>query len=205
MQVTHPSALAVLLDGQVQHHSLLSVIDARDACCIALPVIGLYLVDHVGRQVLQGCLHVLPEELLSIHQYLRDGPAVQGIFPVLIYLHSGQLLHQFLHHRTFLHLEGIGVIHQSVITHRHLCHLPLHHRFTHQCGIFTQEHVAQQQAVGLARDAYAHVFIKESHAGEAHDEPAHRHVGEHILPVVACLCELYGLAVIADEMHMHAR
>ena len=149
-------------------------------------------------------MHVLSEELLSVHQYLCDGPSVHGIFAVVVYFHSRQFLHQFLHHLPFLHLEGLGVVHQGVIAYGHLRHLSFHHSLFHQCAVFLQIYGSQHEVTCLACDVQGSVLFVESHAGELHGVFPWGNVGQGVLPVLCCLCELCQFSFGVDEAHVHS-
>ena len=76
VHVAKPAVLHALLHRQVQHRLLLAIVDTRHARAVALPFVGLQLVDHVRGDVLHRHLLVVQEKLLAVHQNLRDLLAV---------------------------------------------------------------------------------------------------------------------------------
>jgi len=68
----------------------------------------LYLVDHLGGQVLQGDVGVITEELLAVHQYAlhRFALCLDG---AVVVDDAGHLGHQVLGRGVGMHLEGVGV------------------------------------------------------------------------------------------------
>ena len=97
-QLAEPSFLLVLLDGKVKHRLFVSVIYSRHPCQVALPVIRLYLINNIRRQVLHHQFAVVAEEFLAVHQNLAHGLAVPRQASVFLFHHSGQAFHQVFHH-----------------------------------------------------------------------------------------------------------
>ena len=96
VEIEQPALLCALLQGEVEHGLLFAIIYTRDARVVALAVVGLELLHHLGGQVLHGHLGVVVEELLALDHYLAHGLAVYLDGAVFVHLGTGQLLHQLL-------------------------------------------------------------------------------------------------------------
>ena len=160
--------LLVLLDGEVEDGPLVAVVDARDAGHVALPVVGLHLIDDFSGHVLQDHVAVVAEELLTIDEYLTDGLAVEREASVLVLHDAGQLHHRHLrqlafhdglrHHRRVFahhdvgHLEVARLLGQRQLE---LLHLVAHERHLQRvCG--RRDAGQQELAVLLRRGAGYH-------------------------------------------------
>ena len=162
-EASEPPAPLVLLDFQVQDGLLLAVVDAGDPCQIALLVVCLDLIDHLGRDILQHQLLVAAEKLLAIDQYLFDLLAVVGDLAAVIDDDARQLLDEFLHHGTRRQREGSGVIDHRVIHHRHLRQFARDHSFLHQRGILLHEDVLHLFVATLALEGEGKSLRLEAH------------------------------------------
>ena len=127
VHVAKPAVLHALFHRQVQHRLLLAVVDACHARAVALPFVGLQLVNHVRGDVLHCHLLVVQEKLLAVYENLANFLAVDLDGAILVHLRARQLLHQSLQRRAFRHAIGRRVIHQRVALHLHLHGVALHH------------------------------------------------------------------------------
>ena len=139
--VAKPSALAILLDAQVQHGALVAVVHTGHTGKVALSLVGLHFVHDFGRQVLQYDVAVGAIEFLAIHQELLYTLSVPGVRAVVVDHDAWQFLHQFLHQCAVLQLEGVGIVHHGVVHHRHLGQLALHDGLGHDLGILAHQDV----------------------------------------------------------------
>ena len=89
IHVGYPALLHILFHCEVKHSLLLAVIDAGDAGIVTLLVVCLYLLHHLGGQVLHGHLGVFLEELLTLYHHLRHRFAVDLDGSVVAHLCTG--------------------------------------------------------------------------------------------------------------------
>ena len=129
IDVTEPSLLESLLDGQVKHRLLLTVVNTCDAAEIRLSVVGLHLIHNLCGQVLHRHVLVIAKELLTSHEDSShrltihlDGTILNG--------HTRQLLDEVFQHTSFGHLEGISIEDEGVVLHLHLLQFTRHHSLT---------------------------------------------------------------------------
>ena len=168
VEIGHISSVHAFLDAEVEHGLLLSVFDAGDACLVALLVVELQVLDDAHGDVLQGSLHVAEHELLAVEQYLLHLLAVDGDVAILVYFCTGNTLDEFLDGRALRRAEGLGVIHDGVLSHDDLCGpsgddgLFQHGGFRLQeqaaqvlTLVASQRHLALQRLVAHGRDAEA--------------------------------------------------
>ena len=114
-----------------------------------MSVISLDILHHLCGDVLHGQFGVVAEKLLAIHHNPFDGLAVVCDGAIFGYFHAWQLLYQFLQYGSFGHAEGIGIEHESVRLHLHLCQSGYDISLLHQLGIFCQGYVANVCLLGL--------------------------------------------------------
>ena len=120
VEVSHVPAVHTLLDGEIEHRLLLSVLNTRDASLVALLIVELHVLDDGDRQVLQRRLHITEHELLTVEQDLLHLLAIHGDITILIHLSTRHTFDELLNGRAFRCTEGIRVIHQRVFLHHHL-------------------------------------------------------------------------------------
>ena len=120
VEVGHVPAVHTLLDGEVEHRLLLSVLNTCDTSLVALLVVELHILDDGNRQVLQRRLHITEHELLTVEQDLFYLLAIHGNITVLIHLSTRHTFDEFLDGGTFGRSEGIRIIHQRIFLHHHL-------------------------------------------------------------------------------------
>ena len=99
-----------LLDAQVNHGLILTVVDAGEGGLLALLLNHLHLLDEFGGDVLGGQLRVVQEEGLAVDGNLGDGFTVGGDGAVLVHFHTGELLKEVFQHIVVADLEGRGVV-----------------------------------------------------------------------------------------------
>ena len=104
------TAVHAALQSEVEHRLVVAVVDARHATQVALLVVGFYAVHDRGGQVLDGRLRVAGHELLAVDEDLLHRLAIDLDGAVVVDLGTGQLLHQFLHHRALRGLIGRSII-----------------------------------------------------------------------------------------------
>ena len=80
--------------------------------------IHLYLVYHIGRQVLQGHTRVTTEKVLAIHQQAAHEASVHHD-ATTVELHARQLTDESVEHTALSQLKLRGVEHQCVLTCHH--------------------------------------------------------------------------------------
>ena len=130
--VAEPPLLHAGLHREVDHGLRVAVIEARKHGQIALLLVGLHLVDDLGRQVFGGRLGVVREELLAVDQYLFDLLSVHRHRALSAHLHARHLLQQILKHRPFGHLVRAGAILHRVVFDLHLHGAGRHDGFSQQ-------------------------------------------------------------------------
>ena len=127
IEVSEPSLLEALLDGQVEHRLFLTVVNTGDTAKVRLLVIGLHLVHNLCRQVLHGHALVVAEELLTAHEDAPHGLAVH-LDGAILDGHTWQFLDEVFEHTSFWHLECVGIEDEGVVLHLHFLQLCRHHR-----------------------------------------------------------------------------
>ena len=127
--VAKHTLFAVLLQTEIDDTLRVVVLKARELGHIALLVNDLYLLDHFGRDILGGSLHVVAKELLAVYADALDLLAVDGHFALFVHLHAVHLLEQFLDGGSFADLVGSGVILYGIALDGHLGCFALHTDF----------------------------------------------------------------------------
>ena len=193
--------LLVLLDGEVEDGPLVAVVDARDAGHVALPVVGLHLIDDFSGHVLQDHVAVVAEELLSIDEYLTDGLAVEREASVLVLHDAGQLLDEVLHHRPFGQLEGVGIVGYRIIDHRHLRQLAFHDGLRHHRRVFAHHdvgHLEVARLLGQRQLEFLHLVAHERHLQRV---SGRRDAGQQELAVLLRRGAGYHRVALVVELH----
>ena len=113
-----PSVVHTLLYREVDDRLILAVVNAREACQIALAVDDLELIDHLGGNVLAGHSGVVAEELLAVDEDFLHLLAVGRDFAVAAHLDARQALEQVLDHGIGLGLIGVGIEFNGVLLDR---------------------------------------------------------------------------------------
>ena len=121
VEVGHVATVHALLDGEVEHGLLVTVLDTRDTGLIALLVVELHVLDDGDRQVLQRRLGIAEHELLTVDEDLLHLLAVDGDVAVLIDLSSRHAFDEFLDGRALRGAVGIGIEHERVLLDDDLC------------------------------------------------------------------------------------
>ena len=194
--------LPILFDSEVEHSSLVSVVDACDASHIALSVVGLHLIDNLGRQVLQDKVAVVAEELFSINEDLTDVLAVERVASVLVLHDAWQLLDEILHHRPFWELEGISVVGHRIVDDGHLRQFAFHNGFSHNRRILSHHHIRHLVVARLLGQSEFELLRLEAHERHLKCVGGGRNSGQDELSVllrrsagnhrVALVVELHG-------------
>ena len=117
VNIAKPTLLHALLDGEVNHRLLLSIINTRHTSHIRLLVVGFHLIHNLAWEVLHRDALVVAKELLAIHENLRDALSVDFDVAVVIHLCPRQLADEFLQHTTLRHLESVGIENNRVLLH----------------------------------------------------------------------------------------
>ena len=88
-------------------------------------LIYLYLIYHIGRQVLQGYTRVATEKVLAIHQQAAYEASIHHD-ATTVELHARQLADKSVKHTALSQLELRGVEHQCVLACYHAYLRSLH-------------------------------------------------------------------------------
>ena len=104
--VGNPRLIELALRGNIEHGSFLAIVNARQFRVVALLVVSLDFVDHIGGQVLHRHLRVALEEVFAVYEKLRHGLTVPLHGAVIAHLHTRQLLHEGFKRRAFGHAVG---------------------------------------------------------------------------------------------------
>ena len=115
-QIAEPAILEFLLEFEI-HHFFPVRGDARKLLGITHLVDDLHLIDHLGRQVLEGHLRVVEEESLAADGDFLDGLAVVFHRAVAGNLHARHPLEQVFQHLVLPDDEGGGVEDDGVLPH----------------------------------------------------------------------------------------
>ena len=182
--VAEETFLSVLFDSEVEDRSLVSVVDARDASHIALPVVSLYLIDNLGRQVLEDQIAVVAEELFSVNKDLTDILAVEREVSVLVLHDAGQLLDEVFHHRAVGKLEGVGVVGHRIVDDCHFRQFAFHNGLSHQGCIFAHHHVGHLVVAGLLGQGEFELLRLEAHERHLKRVGGGRNARQEELPVL---------------------
>ena len=186
---------------EVEHRSLVPIVDACDASHVALSVVGLHLIDNFGRQVLQNQVAVVAEELLSVDQDLTDVLAVEGEVAVLVLHDSWQLLDEVFHHRAFRELEGIGVVGHRIVDDRHLRQLAFHDSLGHKGSILAHHHVGHLVVARLLGQRELELLRLEAHERHLKGVGGGRDGGQDELSVLlGCSAGNHRVALVV-ELH----
>ena len=127
IEVSEPSLLEALLDGQVEHSLFLTVINTCDTAKVRLLVVGLHLVHNFCRQVLHGHVLVIAEELFTAHEDSPHRLAVH-LDGTILDGHTWQFLDEVFEHTSFRHFERVGIEDEGVILHLHFLQFRRYHR-----------------------------------------------------------------------------
>ena len=127
LRVGYPADGVLLLEVHVHHQRAVGFLPSRKLFQIRLLLEHLYLVHHVGRQVLEGDFRVTPEEVLAVDEQVADDPAVHGDHAVVLQLGPRQLFDERVEHGALRQLEGVGVVYDGVPLHHHLDFRGRHH------------------------------------------------------------------------------
>ena len=131
VDIGHRTTIHAGTKSEVEHHLLVSVVDIGDTGQIALLIVSSDSFYDVGRQVLQGCLHIAKVFLVDLN--LLHLLTVDGDVTIFINIGTRQTLHQFLNHRAFRCAEGIGIVYDGVA-------LRLNLGYMSRCGDAFQHH-----------------------------------------------------------------
>ena len=143
IEIHNPALLHTLLDTKVEHRLLLAIVDARHTAIIALLVVSLDLLDHLGRNILHRHLSVIIKELLAIDKNLLDRLAIDLDRAVIAHLDPRQLLHQLLKHRPLRHPESISIVDKRISLHLDLRKTLHHESLLHQARILAERNRTQ--------------------------------------------------------------
>ena len=103
-----------LLDTEVDDGFLVAVVDAGEFGLLALLLHHLYLLNHLGREVLGSQLRVVQEEGFAGNGDFGDGFTVDGDGTVFAHLYAGKLLQEVFQHVVVADLERRGIIFNGV-------------------------------------------------------------------------------------------
>ena len=167
--ITKPSVIHTFFHSQVEHRFLLSVVNTRHSCHIALALVGLDFRNNIYRYVLQGNFLIVEEEFLSFHQNLAHRLAVDGDVSILIHLCSREHLDKCLQRGPFRHRISRSIEHEGIPTYLnfrcHGCHL----HSLEQFGVF-HYHDASRIKCATASIAQIHQFFLRHIANEGNNK-----------------------------------
>ena len=188
------------LDAKVEHRLFLTVVNAGDACQVALFLIGFDVVHNVYGQILQCSLGVARHKLTSVHLDFLHLAAIDGNLAVVVDLGTWQFLHQFLDDRSLRRAIGSGIIDEGVFLHRHLrCLTGSHHAFQHH-GVGTHGHAAQCHILTTRnRDIPHNVLI--AYTIDFQDILTIRRSCQRKLSIHVRECSLHKCAVGFQQLH----
>ena len=145
IQVSNPTLVHPLLDGQVQHHFFFTIVDTCNTGIIGLSFIRIDFFNHADRQILQTRLHITAKEFLAINQNPLDLLTIHLYITIVVHLGTRKFLHQFFQHGTFRRTISCRIISQSIARYRHLCRFGSNHGFSQQDSIGSQRDFTQIQ------------------------------------------------------------
>ena len=116
------------LGHKLQHEVVVTVVQSRHPCQVALLLVSLHLVNHIRRQVLHHCIVVARHEVATVHLEFPHALAVDADLAVVVNLRARQCLHQRLDDAALGNTEGVGIVHHRVVLHQHLRQIGGYHR-----------------------------------------------------------------------------
>ena len=126
--IGYPSPCILLLQPHIHHQQLLRrLLLGLSLHVVRHPLITRHVLHHIGRHVLQQQFAVAVEEVLPVQQHRVDGFPVHIDDTALFHRHARQFLDEFVEHRAFCQIEGIGIIDERVAIHVELQLRRLHH------------------------------------------------------------------------------
>ena len=143
VKVGHVTAIHTFLNGEVEYGLLVAVLNAGNACLVALLVVELHVLYNADGQVFQRRFNVAEHEFFAVKQNFFNLLAVDGNVSVLIDLGSWHAFDKFLDGRAFWCAVGVWVIDQRVLLDDNLCCTSCDNGFLEQHGIGRHQQVAQ--------------------------------------------------------------
>ena len=121
--------LAVFLQTEIDDSLCFIVLKPSQFSHFAFLINDLYLLNHVGRDILGSSLHIVAKEFLAVNTHAFDFLAIDSHITLFIHLHAVHLLEQFLHSSSFANLIGSGIILNSITLNSHFGCPTLHTYF----------------------------------------------------------------------------
>ena len=121
--------LAVFFQTEIDDSLCFIVLKPSQFSHFAFLVNDLYFLNHLGGDILRGCLYVIAKEFLSVNTYTFDFFAIDGHVAFFVHLYAVHLLKQFLYGGGFADLVCSSVVFYRIAFDGHFCGASLYAHF----------------------------------------------------------------------------